>query len=121
MEAMLLRPAYKDYLWGGTRLKSDYGKKTDMMPLAESWECSVHPDGPSVVASGQFKGQTLTEVLDAHPEFIGSKAKDTGFPVLVKFIDAAQNLSVQVHPDSSNFVTASLIVISPGSEIYSVF
>ena len=98
MEAMLLRPAYKDYLWGGTRLKSDYGKKTDMMPLAESWECSVHPDGPSVVASGQFKGQTLTEVLDAHPEFIGSKAKDTGFPVLVKFIDAAQDLSVQVHP-----------------------
>ena len=98
MEAMLLRPAYKDYLWGGTRLKSDYGKKTDMMPLAESWECSVHPDGPSVVASGQFKGQTLAEVLDAHPEFIGSKAKDTGFPVLVKFIDAAQDLSVQVHP-----------------------
>jgi mannose-6-phosphate isomerase len=99
MEAMLLRPAYKDYLWGGTRLKSEYGKKTDITPLAESWECSVHPDGPSVVASGQFKGQTLAEVLDAHPEFIGSKAKDTGFPVLVKFIDAAQNLSVQVHPD----------------------
>ncbi len=96
---MLLRPAYKDYIWGGTRLKSEYGKKTNMTPLAESWECSVHPDGPSVIVSGEFKGQTLAEVLDAHPEFIGSKAKDTGFPVLIKFIDAAQDLSVQVHPD----------------------
>ena len=99
MEAMLLTPAYKDYIWGGTRLKDEYGKKTDMTPLAESWECSVHPDGPSVIASGQFKGRTLTQVIAEHPEYLGTKARATGFPILVKFIDAASNLSVQVHPD----------------------
>ena len=99
MEAMLLRPAYKDYIWGGTRLKTEYGKKTDKTPLAESWECSVHPDGPSVVASGRFAGSTLAQVLADHPEYLGTKAQVTGFPVLVKFIDAAQDLSVQVHPD----------------------
>ena len=99
MEAMLLTPAYKDYIWGGTRLKTEYGKKTDTMPLAESWECSVRPEGPSVVASGEYKGQLLSDVLRNHPEFMGTKAMDSGFPVLVKFIDAEQDLSVQVHPD----------------------
>ena len=99
MEAMLLKPAFKDYIWGGTRLKTEYGKKTDMTPLAESWECSVHPDGPSVIASGEFKGQTLIQVIEDHPEYLGTKAQSTGFPVLVKFIDAASDLSVQVHPD----------------------
>ena len=56
MEIMKLIPSGKDYLWGGTRLKDEYGKKIDMNPLAESWECSVHPDGPCYVANGKYKG-----------------------------------------------------------------
>ena len=56
MEIMKLIPSGKDYLWGGTRLKDEYGKKIDMTPLAESWECSVHPDGPCYVANGRYKG-----------------------------------------------------------------
>lgn len=98
MEIMKLNPTGKDYLWGGTRLRDEYGKKIDMIPLAESWECSVHSDGPSFVANGQYKGKTLKEVLEAHPEYIGTKANGV-FPILGKFIDAKKDLSVQVHPD----------------------
>ena len=98
MEIMKLIPSGKDYLWGGTRLKDEYGKKIDMNPLAESWECSVHPDGPCYVSNGRFKGKTLKEVLDEHPEYIGTKA-NAEFPILAKFIDAKKDLSVQVHPN----------------------
>lgn len=87
MEIMKLIPTGKDYLWGGTRLREEYGKKIDLTPLAETWECSVHPDGPSYVANGIYKGQTLAEVLSAHPEYLGTKVENGELPVLVKFID----------------------------------
>lgn len=99
MEILKLKPCGKDYLWGGTRLRDEYGKKIDLTPLAETWECSVHSDGPSVVANGEFKGQTLIEVLKLHTEYLGTKIKNGELPVLVKFIDAKKDLSVQVHPD----------------------
>lgn len=99
MEILKLLPAGKDYLWGGTRLRDEYGKKIDLTPLAETWECSVHPDGPSTVENGEFKGRNLAEVLEEYPEYLGSKVQDGKLPVLVKFIDAKQDLSVQVHPD----------------------
>jgi mannose-6-phosphate isomerase len=99
MEIMKLLPTGKDYLWGGTRLREEYGKNIDLTPLAETWECSVHPDGPSMVFSGSFKGMTLTEVLKQHPEYLGTKVKNGELPILVKFIDAKKDLSVQVHPD----------------------
>lgn len=101
MEIMKLIPTGKDYLWGGTRLREEYGKKINLTPLAETWECSVHPDGPSYVANGIYKGKTLAQVLQKHPEYIGTKAKTGKLPVLVKFIDAKQDLSVQVHPDDA--------------------
>lgn len=95
----LLTPAGKDYLWGGTRLRTDFAKDLPQNPLAETWECSTHPDGPSVAASGEFAGQSLAEVLELHPEFLGSHpTKGQGLPILVKLIDAKQDLSIQVHP-----------------------
>ncbi len=97
----LLSPAAKDYIWGGTRLREEYNKNIDVTPLAETWECSTHPDGPSRVASGAFAGEKLVDVLRVHPEFIGTHPKtdgEGGLPVLIKFIDAARDLSVQVHP-----------------------
>lgn len=98
-EPFLLKPAAKDYLWGGNRLNSEFEKNIDMSPLAETWECSTHPDGPSTVASGQFEGMTLSEVLKSNPEFIGSHPRVKGeLPILIKLIDAKQDLSVQVHP-----------------------
>lgn len=98
----LLKPAGKDYLWGGTRLRTEYGKELLQVPLAESWECSTHPDGLSVVSGGLFDGQTLKAVLERHPEFVGTHpAADRGLPILLKWIDAKQDLSVQVHPDDT--------------------
>lgn len=102
MEIMKLAPAYKDYLWGGKRLRTKYGKAYDGEILAESWECSVHPDGLSVVVGGKYSGQALFSVLQMNPQFLGSKSsKMEGLPILVKFIDAKQDLSVQVHPDDA--------------------
>ena len=98
----LLKPAGKDYLWGGTRLRDDFSKELNMEPLAETWECSTHPDGPSVVSGGEHDGKSLTEVLKAHPEYLGTHPKcEEELPILIKLIDAKQNLSVQVHPDDT--------------------
>ena len=101
-EPFLLQPAGKDYLWGGNRLHTLFGKQLPLHPLAETWECSTHPDGCSIVASGIDKCKTLAEVLQQHPEFLGTKTSATGdLPVLIKLIDAAKDLSVQVHPDDA--------------------
>lgn len=95
----LLRPVGKDYLWGGRKLKDDFGKEINISPLAETWECSTHPDGTSQVANGEFCGWSLTEVLKLHPEFLGRHSKTSGeLPILIKLIDAREDLSVQVHP-----------------------
>lgn len=97
----LLKPAGKDYLWGGTRLNDDFSKNIDMKPLAETWECSTHPDGLSLVASGAYEGWTLKDVLIQNPAYMGEKyaGKKGEIPILIKFIDAKADLSVQVHPD----------------------
>lgn len=101
----LLKPAAKDYLWGGSRLNDDFAKGIDMTPLAETWECSTHPDGPSVISSGEFEGMELAELLKRFPEFLGTHPLSNPYlqkgelPILIKFIDAKKDLSVQVHPD----------------------
>ena len=103
MKTFLLKPSGKDYIWGGTRLKRQFYKELPLQPLAETWECSVHPDGPSFAASGELKGWPLTEVLAAHPEYLGTSpsVRGAGLHILVKLIDARENLSVQVHPDDA--------------------
>ena len=102
----LLKPAAKDSLWGGSRLNDEFGKDIDCSPLAETWECSTHPDGQSVVASGDDTGKLLGDVLQEHPEYIGTHPLLTmggkpELPILIKFIDAKKSLSVQVHPDDA--------------------
>ena len=62
-EPLLLRPAGKDYLWGGKRLNDEYGKNIELSPLAETWECSTHPDGVSTVCCGTFDKMELTAVI----------------------------------------------------------
>ncbi len=104
-EPLRLLPAGQDYIWGGRRLKDDFSKDLDLSPLAETWECSTHPDGLSRLAQNPQK--TLHELLLEHPDYLGShparsmpEAAQRGeIPILVKFIDAASDLSVQVHPD----------------------
>ena len=100
----LLKPAFKDYIWGGSKLRDFYGKKTSMNPLAESWECSTHPDGLTIVDSGEYLGQSLASVLEKNPSFMGSRALAVAggkLPILIKLIDANRDLSVQVHPDDN--------------------
>lgn len=85
----LLRPIGKDYLWGGRRLNDDFSKDIPMQPLAETWECSTHHDGTSMVASGEFKGLSLAEVLRSNPGLLGKHYADLGeLPILIKLIDA---------------------------------
>ncbi len=102
MEPFLLCPAWKDYLWGGTKLKKEYGKQFAADRIAETWECSVHPSGESVIASGVYQGLPLGKFLAKFPQALGTHGQGmAGLPILMKLIDAEQDLSVQVHPDDS--------------------
>lgn len=94
-----MHPCYKEYLWGGTRLKKEFGKTDAPEVTAESWELAAHPDGCSVVAEGPLAGMTLTDLgrLDCKG-FWGENCSGDSFPILVKLIDAKKDLSIQVHP-----------------------
>lgn len=97
-----LKPSCKDYIWGGRRLAEEYGKESDGEVLAESWELSCHPDGPSVIVNGVHAGKTLQQYIEeAGKDVLGNHCRRfKDFPVLIKFIDAKDNLSIQVHPDN---------------------
>jgi len=101
MYPLILKPVIKDYLWGGTKLKTDFGFETDKDIAAEGWMLSCHKDGVNVVLNGEHKGKALNEVLSLWGEkALGKRAEDFSyFPILIKLIDAKQKLSVQVHPD----------------------
>lgn len=97
MELVKLKPATKDYLWAGTKLKK-YGKDAPYDNIAECWELSFHKDGPCLIDSGEDKGQKLSDI--ATEKDLGSDVSSFPFfPVLIKLIDSGDNLSVQVHPD----------------------
>ena len=101
MEMFKLIPSVADYIWGGRRPIEEYGIKTDKDPAAEAWVLSCHSAGPSTVEDGEFKGQTLEQVWENHKEICGTNGnKFEFFPILIKFIDAKNNLSIQVHPDN---------------------
>ncbi|MDE6789047.1 MAG: class I mannose-6-phosphate isomerase [Ruminococcus sp.] len=92
-----LKSPVKDYIWGGTKLRDEYGKKSDSEIIAESWELSCHHDGLSIIDGMDIP---LVEYLANHPEAMGENCrKFDDFPILIKLIDARDNLSVQVHPN----------------------
>lgn len=102
MYPMKLTPPLKSYIWGGKKLKTEFYKETELDCVAESWELSCHKDGSSIIANGELAGMTL-------PEYIAKKGKAIlgenaagfeEFPLLIKLIDACDNLSVQVHPNN---------------------
>jgi len=99
MKPLKLIPAFKDYIWGGEKLKTQFGKDVDISPLAESWELSCHKDGYSIISGGVYDGETLDSVIKNNPEILGTYCKNNELPILIKLIDAADNLSVQVHPN----------------------
>lgn len=97
-----VEPVFKDYIWGGNKLKEEYGKKSDLSTIAESWELSTHPAG---ICKAKLDGrkETLTEYLHEHGKWVlGDRCKtEDKIPILIKLIDARDNLSVQVHPDDA--------------------
>lgn len=100
-EPVRLLPACKDYIWGGVRLRSLFGKQSEQEPLAECWELSAHEAGQSRIAAGACAGMPFGQYL----EILGRTAwgwkcqNYEKFPLLIKFIDAKEKLSIQVHPD----------------------
>ena len=95
-----MKPVFKEMIWGGTRLKEEYGYAIPSDHTGECWAISAHPNGDGMIVSGEFAGQTLSQVFNEHKELFGN-IKDEQFPLLVKIIDASRDLSVQVHPDDT--------------------
>lgn len=125
-----LSPAYKDYLWGGNRIKKVFGKESDLDVIAESWELSAHPSGNSIISSGRHEGLSFSKYIEnVGKEILGWKCESMqNFPVLIKFIDAKDKLSVQVHPNDDYALTNEneygknemwyVIDSKPGSGLY---
>lgn len=97
------KPIFKPYIWGGSRLQTSLGKKIPGYPTAESWEISGVKGNISVVSEGFLKGNSLQELVEVYMgDLVGDKIYERfgiEFPLLIKFIDANQDLSIQVHPD----------------------
>ncbi|MDO4459203.1 MAG: class I mannose-6-phosphate isomerase [Clostridia bacterium] len=100
MKIEKLSPSFKDYLWGGTKLRDVYGKNCNYDKVAESWELSTHSAGESFICGGEFDGLKLSEYIEkAGKSVLGTDCEAfDNFPVLIKFIDAKDPLSIQVHP-----------------------
>lgn len=77
MYIMKLKPALKDNIWGGTKLKNDYDFKTDLKIIAEAWTLSCHKDGENIIENGEFKGSSFTDYINAHKTVLGKKPKNT--------------------------------------------
>ena len=105
MIPFLLKPYLKPVTWGGSRLSSFKGLDTRLDHIGESWEVSTMPGCESIIETGEFEGYTLTEACcQAGAKLLGKEIVErfgTTMPLLVKFIDAADDLSIQVHPNDA--------------------
>ena len=99
------RPILKERLWGGTKLKEVFGKPIESDITGESWELSTVKGDISVVANGSLEGKSLQELIDSNAEELLGKSVverfGKEFPILIKFIDAKQDLSIQLHPNDA--------------------
>lgn len=99
-EPLFLEAVLQEKIWGGTKLKDVFGYSLQSDKVGECWAISAHPNGPSIVKNGPYKGLTLAEVWSQHRDLFGN-AKGDVFPLLTKILDANDDLSVQVHPDDA--------------------
>lgn len=90
---------FKEKIWGGRKLETEFGYEIPAGPVGECWAISAHPAGDDEIASGEYAGRTLSWLWDEHRELFGNCEGDR-FPLLVKIIDAKDDLSIQVHPDN---------------------
>lgn len=102
---LLFKPIFKERIWGGIKLKEVLNKSFDGSQIGESWELSTVENDISVVANGAFEGLNLNQLIEKYPtEVLGIKSIQyfgNNFPLLFKFIDAKEDLSIQVHPDDA--------------------
>lgn len=105
MEPMKMKPIFKEYLWGGDALGRVYGKDIPSKTTSESWEVAMHKNGESIVCNGEFTGQPLSQAVRAMgAELLGDAVQQRygeRFPLLVKFLDCCDKLSIQVHPNDA--------------------
>ena len=94
-----MEPVFKEAIWGGSRLQEVYGYPIPSGHTGECWAISAHKSGDCRVASGTYQGQTLSQLWENHRELFGAEGREGVFPLLVKIIDAKNDLSIQVHPD----------------------
>lgn len=99
-DIIFLKPHLKDVVWGGNKLRDEFGYEGAGDSTGECWGISAHPNGDCEIIGGVFKGMTLSNLYKEHREVFGG-ITDEEFPLLVKIIDAKQNLSIQVHPDDA--------------------
>ncbi|MCA9050438.1 MAG: hypothetical protein KDA89_16995, partial [Planctomycetaceae bacterium] len=101
MQPFVFTPILKQIRWGGRKLGTVLHKPIgDAADYAESWEIADQPDGRSVAANGEFSGQTLSSLMQSHrKQIMGRHAAMDQFPLLIKFLDANDWLSLQVHPN----------------------
>ncbi len=96
---MKLSPVPKEIIWGGMRLKEHYNKVAPFEKIAESWELCVRENDSAIISSGEYKGLSLKEYVERDSTAVGTDWQGENFPLLIKFIDAESDLSIQVHPD----------------------
>ena len=99
-ELIFLQPVFHGKLWGGRRLEEDFGYELPDGPVGECWAISAHPNGDCKVVGGPWDGQYLSALWDGHRELFGNLEGDQ-FPLLIKILDAQDDLSIQVHPDDA--------------------
>lgn len=95
---IFLEPVFKEMIWGGDRLGTDFGYDIPGDDTGECWGISAHPNGDDTVRNEPFGGKKLSELWNTNRELFGNLDMDR-FPLLIKIIDAKENLSIQVHPD----------------------
>lgn len=100
MELLFLKPVFKQMIWGGNRMRAEYGYDIPGDDTGECWAISAHPNGDGEIANGRYSGMKLSELFDTHRELFGN-ISGAKFPLLTKIIDAKEDLSIQVHPDDT--------------------
>lgn len=100
MQPLFMKPVFQEKIWGGSRLRTVFGYDIPNDKIGEDWAISAHPNGVSVVENGPYKGETLDQVWANHKELFGNPTEEV-FPLLIKILDAEDDLSVQVHPDDA--------------------
>lgn len=100
MQPLFLKPVFKERIWGGTALQTEFDYDIPINKTGECWAISAHPNGPSIIENGLYAGMALDELWREHPELFGNP-KEEVFPLLTKILDANMDLSVQVHPEDA--------------------